>query len=194
MSFVHTWITVCSCLRSSGAGISLRSYCNRPGERSEPDCGGVTESHQNLDLLLVVWQQLWGEKLLPHPSVYCAFIHTLSKMTDLCALTCDWPVPFWRIQLKWLVIWIYPVDCVYCSIPSLCSMSRAPCREYSIFSWEDADFFSLWNFLCFSFWNPAHYNLGRKHLIHISERGKKQGYGPGCFWKHHNAGFKSYNC
>lgn len=49
--------------------------------------------------------------------------------------------------------------------------------------------------LCvFSFWNPAHYNLGGKHLLHFSERGEKQGHGPGCFWEHHNAGFKSDNC
>lgn len=48
--------------------------------------------------------------------------------------------------------------------------------------------------LCFSFWNPAHYNLGGKHLTHISERRKNQGHGPGCFWEHCNAGFKSYNC
>lgn len=47
---------------------------------------------------------------------------------------CARAVSFWRIQLGWLVIFIYHADCVHCSTPSLYSMSRAACAQSSIFS------------------------------------------------------------
>lgn len=80
----HVWMCcVCVSLRSSGACLSLRSDCGEPREGGESDCGGLAESQQNIDLLLVVRQQHRSEKashthfLCP---VYCSHFHSFTPL------------------------------------------------------------------------------------------------------------------
>lgn len=90
MEMMNVRWCLCCCHRSSGACISLRSYCCHQGKRGQSDCDGLAKSHQNVDLLLVVWQQLRGEKvllllLLSTHSFYCSIFHfTILLLMSLC--------------------------------------------------------------------------------------------------------------